>query len=185
MRPVSGVAKIVLSFFALMQVFLMVVLANGTSYPGRNLPAPLLNYANSISLNTPWNFFSPDPAHTMYLRAVIRFEDSEGNWLQEPKEFYLPSDRTKIIVDSGERRFLYAMRYLVISPVQIEAVLIPYLCRQNPGASSVYVEHILQPIPNLDKAQFFTKYPEEDFESSSLWSRNQTQQAEGRCDREL
>lgn len=159
----------------------MVVLGNGGSYLGRSLQSVLLPYGNSIGINTPWNFFSPDPAHTMYIRAVIRYQDTDGTLIKDSAEFYLPKDKEKIVIDSGERRFLYAMRFLMISPLQIETILIPYLCKVYPGATSVYVEHLLEKIPPLDAAHFMTSYKRgEDNEDGGATGK--INQAEGRCE---
>ncbi|MFN7454664.1 MAG: hypothetical protein ACK5RO_08385 [Pseudobdellovibrionaceae bacterium] len=146
-------SKLLLSLFLIYHVITMVVLANGSSYLGRSLGPWLTPYANSLGLNTTWNFFSPDPAHTMYLRVVVRFLDAFGVEQKESIEFYVPPGKEKISLDSGERRFLYTMRFMLLDPRRLETVIAPYFCREFPEASEIFIEHILEKIPNLDSAQ--------------------------------
>ncbi len=126
---------------------------NGSSYLGRSLASYFMPYANSLGLNTTWNFFSPDPAHTMFLKYNIRFEDANGNDLREPLDGFFPPEKEKIVTDSSKRRFLYALRFFLLDTSRMKTILGPWLCRQNPGSSVITMEQILEPIPNLDKAR--------------------------------
>jgi hypothetical protein len=113
-------------------------------------------YANQIGLNANWNFFSPDPAHMMYQRVVIKFEDSDGNDLKDPIEFvYPPEDSRDFVFNPAKRRFFYAMRYLMLDPSKIHSVIGPYYCNNNPGSSAVFIEHKVIPIPDLQLAYRF------------------------------
>lgn len=143
--------KILFSIFILFHLAVIIIFPNGSSYLGR-ASTLLVPYANILGLNTTWNFFSPDPAHTMFLKYSIRFEDADGNELREPLDGFIPPEKEQIAVDSSKRRFLYAVRFLILDTNRMKVILGPWLCRQNPGASHVKMEQMLEPIPNLDKA---------------------------------
>jgi hypothetical protein len=138
--------RILLSIFICYQLLAVLVLANGGSYLGRRLDRWITPYGNLFGFNTTWNFFAPDPAHTMYIHYYVHFEDSS----KEPLEGYIPPEKEKIVIDSSKRRFLYAMRFMIIDEKRLKVILGPFLCRQHEGAASVHVENILEPIPNLD-----------------------------------
>lgn len=145
--------RVILSFFIVYHLTVIVVLANGSSFLGRTLDPWITAYGNFLGFNMTWNFFAPDPAHTMFIHYNIRFEDSDGKELQEPLDGYIPPEKEKIVIQSSQRRFLYAMRRLILDEKSIKAILGPFLCRDHPGASSVHIEHILEPIANLDQSR--------------------------------
>lgn len=128
------------------------ILPNGGSFIGRHMPAFLIEYANIIGANTSWNFFSPNPAQTMYLQYKVRFEDEQGNETKESVEGFLPPEKEKVVIDSSRRRFLYAMRFLLLDPNRLETLFEPWLCREFPGASSISVRSVQENLPTLDHA---------------------------------
>lgn len=166
MKPQSKTwLQALLSLFVVFHLSVMVVLANGSSFFGRSFQAVIVPYGNLISLNTTWNFFSPDPAHTMYLRYFVEFLDSDGNELQEPIEGFVPPDKEKISIDSSERRFLYAMRFLIIDQSRMETLLGPWLCKRYAGATFVSMEQSWRRIPSLDEARASEKFELKDEET--------------------
>lgn len=147
----TSTLKAIISIFLIFHLMTIVVMANGGSYLGRKLSF-LVPYANSIGLNTTWNFFSPDPAHTMYFRSIVYFEDENGENIKDPEEEYFPPERTNVVIDGTKRRLLYAMRFLMIDTVRIEMLLGPWLCRSHPGSTSLTIEQTIETIPPLDRA---------------------------------
>jgi hypothetical protein len=144
----KSAAKVLLSFFILFQVSAMLVLANNSSFLARKTEKIFFGWGNLIGLNTTWNFFSPDPAHTMYFRILLRFKDPE----KEFEEFYIPEETDRISLESSKRRFLYAVRYMLLSPDRIQKFLGPYFCRAYSDVDVVSVEPIFEMIPSLDRA---------------------------------
>lgn len=141
--------RILLSVFICYQLLAAIVLANGSSFLGRAMDPWIRTYANLFAFNVTWNFFAPDPAHTMYIHYFVHFDDES----QEPFEGYIPPEKEQIVIDSSRRRFLYAMRFMIIDENRLKVILGPFLCRQHPGASMVRITNILEPIPNLDVSQ--------------------------------
>ena len=128
---------------------MVAVLANSASYLGRALDPWIAPYANLFAFNVTWNFFAPDPAHTMFIEYYVHFDDSSI----EPLQGFIPPEKEQIVVDSSKRRFLYAMRFMIVDEKRLKTILGPYLCRKHPGASNVHIKNILEPIPNLDSSQ--------------------------------
>jgi hypothetical protein len=141
-----------LSLFILFHLAVIVIMANGGSYLGRSFQAQLLPYANSLGLNATWNFFSPDPAHTMFYKYRVFFEDELGNETQPTIEGFFPPEKTHVVIDSSKRRLLYSMRFLTIDPSRIRSLMGPWLCKQHTGARRVRIEYVVEQIPLLDTA---------------------------------
>jgi hypothetical protein len=131
-------------------VSMMIILGNGSSFMGRHLSRIYLPVANSIGLNTTWNFFSPDPAHTMYLKYRVLFLDEYNNDKKEPIESYFPENALENNFWLHHRRLGYVMRFLSADQSRIEKFLIPWVCKKNPEATHVQTELLLYRIPALD-----------------------------------
>ena len=146
------VLKVLLSVWILYHLAVIVILPNAGSFLARQGTNLLIPYGNTLGLNASWNFFSPDPAHTMYLAYRVRFDDENGNEVKEPLEGFLPPEKDQIVLDSSKRRLLYAMRFLVLDPNRLNLLMGPWLCRQHPGASEIAITHVVEAIPTLDVA---------------------------------
>ncbi|WP_415061440.1 hypothetical protein [Bdellovibrio sp.] len=151
MKKVKLLFKTLLSLWIVYNIFTMMVMPNVGAYFGRTTSRFIVPYANSIGLNASWNFFSPDPAHTMYIRYLIRYQDPEGNEVKEPIEGFFPAEKNKGVLSGERKRELYVMRFMVIDPKRLRLLFGPWLCRQYPGATSVEMEHVVETVPTLDQ----------------------------------
>jgi hypothetical protein len=142
--------SIFLGFIFVYLVSMMIVLGNGSSFLGRYLGEFYTPVANSIGLNTTWNFFSPDPAHTMYLKYRVLFQDEYGNETQDAIEKYFPEDSLENNFWPHRRRLSYVMRFLAMDSARLEKFLVPWICNEHPKATSVQTEMIFFRIPALD-----------------------------------
>ncbi len=141
--------KLFLSVLVIYILLMAFTMPNGTSFLGRWLGNIILPVSNQMGFTVNWNFFAPDPAQTMYISYVVNFKDES----QEPYQGYIPPQKKEIVIDTSERRLLYAMRFMIIDEKRLSLILGPYLCRQNQGARSIYIRSILEPILNLDAAR--------------------------------
>lgn len=131
---------------------MMIVLGNGSSFLGHYLAEYYTPVANMVGLNTTWNFFSPDPAHTMYLRYTVHFEDEYGNPKQEAIQSLYPPEETNRDFATHIRRLSYQMRFLVASSEHIKKYFVPWICQKYPGATRIQTDVLLSRIPNLEVA---------------------------------
>jgi hypothetical protein len=154
-RGLGFFLKIFFSLWIVFHLLVMVLMPNTMSYPGRTLAAVVRPYAAVLGLNAFWNFFSPDPAHTMYLKFTLYNEDSEGNSLTPEREMFLPSQKDGGILDLGKRRELYAMRFMLLDPSRVDAILGPWLCRHYGPVTEIRIEHVVNSVPTLDEAVLF------------------------------
>jgi hypothetical protein len=143
--------KIILSVWIVYNVITLVVMPNAGSFLGRKFGTWLSPYANVVGLNASWNFFSPDPAHTMYIKYYVEFLNSEGENLQEPVIGYFPAEKNQGVMDINRRRELYVMRFMLIGPNRLQALFAPWLCRKYKGASSVHIEEVIETVAPLDE----------------------------------
>ena len=147
--------KILASFWAVFNIFVSLVMPNVGAYFGRVTASFVTPYANTIGLNASWNFFSPDPAHTMYIRYTVYFYDDFGNEIRPTIEGFFPKEKNKSITSDLNKRDLYAMRFMVIEPKRLRVLFGPWLCRKYEGASSINMEHVVETVPPLDEVVTF------------------------------
>jgi hypothetical protein len=142
--------KIICSLWLIFHLTCIFVLPNGGGFLGRYIQSYLLPYANAIGVNTTWNFYSPDPANTMYFSYTAHYESPTGEELKPSVEEFLPPEQSEIVTDSSKRRLLYAMRYLALNPGSLKVIMAPWICREHEGATRVSIHHVIERIPNLD-----------------------------------
>lgn len=143
--------KALASLWIVYNILTMLVMPNVGAYFGRSVSSFIIPYANTVGLNASWNFFSPDPAHTMYIHYTVQYLDEEGSETKEAVEGYFPRERDKGISEDSRKRDLYAMRFMVIEPKRLRVLMGPWLCRQYPGATSVRMEHVIETVPPLEQ----------------------------------
>ncbi len=155
MKKAKPILKAFLSLWVVFNIAVIVVMPNVSSYFGRLSSRFLAPYANIVGLNAGWNFFSPDPAHTMYIHYMVYFANpdplSEADE-KEPFEGFFPMEKNKGIGPMTRQRELYVMRFMVINRTHMKYLLGPWLCRQHPGASSVDMEPVIETVAPLDQA---------------------------------
>jgi len=130
---------------------MMIVMGNGSSFLGRYLGQYYFAVANTVGVNTTWNFFSPDPAHIMYIHYIIHFDDDYGNPTKESKEYFYPEQKDGSDFAINVRRHNYMMRFIAIDNNRVNSFFVPWVCKQNPGATTVQFGLVLTRIPSLDK----------------------------------
>lgn len=143
--------KILLSVWIVYNLITLVVMPNAGSFLGRKFGAWLGPYANVVGLNASWNFFSPDPAHTMYIKYYVEFLNADGEEVKEPITGYFPQEKNQGVMDITRRRELYVMRFMMIGANRLQALFAPWLCRQYPGATSVHIEQVIETVAPLDE----------------------------------
>lgn len=114
-------------------------------------------YANLLGLNTPWNFFSPDPAQIVVLEYwVQRADDPNGENLERQQ---IPANTKQFIYDGTQRRVWYGLRAITATRDRIEGAWLPYVCAKHPGAKEVRLRIVVAVVPNLDRARVDSDTP--------------------------
>ncbi|RYZ68324.1 MAG: hypothetical protein EOP09_09645 [Proteobacteria bacterium] len=150
-KPFRIFLKTVASLWILYHLFVIIVMPNAGSFVGRVFQSYITPYSNTLGFSSAWNFFSPDPAHTMYVHYFVYFTNEDGDELKESIEGYFPKEKNKGTFDPRLRRDFYLMHFLLLNPNRVGTLLVPYLCRSNPGASFVKAEFVVETIPPLDQ----------------------------------
>lgn len=109
-------------------------------------------YINFVAMNASWQFFSPDPANVMYLEYGVFFEDDEGQEVKESIRGFYPEGKISVGLESIERRFLYATRFMYLDLSRLEKIFLPWLCRSHQGANRVFLKPYIEKIPTLEAA---------------------------------
>lgn len=155
-------AKFLISLWLVYHLFIILLFPNTQSLLSRKLDRFLLPYANTLNMNTPWQFFSPFPGPKFYIEyEVSSTQTSESGEIQvEGKRyFYPPESHTEPDWDNFRRR-LYSARFVAMDPNRLKEVFIPWVCRQHPDATMVSAEVIMAPVPNIEKAHSYSRIAE-------------------------
>ncbi|MFS4459907.1 hypothetical protein [Bdellovibrio sp. HCB2-146] len=151
MKKAALILKTLLSLWIVYHIIVIVIMPNAGGYLGRVTSRYIAPYANIFGVNVGWNFFSPDPAHTMYIRYMVYFNNDSGEDEKEPIEGYFPAQKNQRNDSIFNSRELYVMRFMIINPKHLKYLFGPWLCRQYPGATSVDMEHVIETVPFLDQ----------------------------------
>lgn len=171
-------------------IFVMLVMPNVGAYFGRVTANVVTPYANTVGLNAGWNFFSPEPAHPMYLKYTVYYPEAEiqegesSSEEREPVEGFFPVQNDKRNVPNITHKREWAlMRYMVLDAKRLRLLMGPWLCRQYPGAASIAMEHVIETIPFLDQAVRFQDESVKDL-SKEVQSVRETVSCQGGMDEE-
>ncbi|WP_413581557.1 hypothetical protein [Bdellovibrio sp. HCB288] len=155
MAKVKPLLKILASVWIVYNIAALMVMPNVSSYFGRVASKYVGPYANLVGLNAGWNFFSPDPAHPMYLKVSVNYPANEDGSYRDPLfTTYPPPDEENKVAGLTRKREWAVMRFMVIDPRRLRQIFGPWLCRQYPGAESIDMEHVVETLPLLDEAAF-------------------------------
>nr|BFD62980.1 hypothetical protein BdHM001_16610 [Bdellovibrio sp. HM001] len=190
MKKVKLLFKALLSLWIVYNIFVMLVMPNVGAYFGRVTANVVTPYANTVGLNAGWNFFSPEPAHPMYLKYTVYYPESEnleGETSQEEREpvegfFPIQNDKRNVPNITHKREWAL-MRYMVLDAKRLRLLMGPWLCRQYPGAASIDMEHVIETIPFLDQAVRFQEESVKDL-SKEVQSVRESVSCQGGMDEE-
>jgi hypothetical protein len=136
--------KIGLSLYILYHLYGVALAPNSQTYLGLRSAPFVEAYLGTFEFMSTWGFFAPEPGPPpIYVEWTLL--DKNGNSLQEDR--FPPSPDTFFIRERQNRRNSI-VRFLSVDDTRIEKTLIPYLCRQNPGAVSVRTWRIAYSIPS-------------------------------------
>lgn len=148
--------KVVLSVFLLYHLCAVLLLPMGSGLMIRELGRFFIPYANTLGLNTTWQFFSPGPSPIFYLEySYVYAEDedeSDGGYHRHESEvMFLPERRVGFGISDFYSRRLYSMRFLALNPERIQQYLAPWLCRQDRRAQTVTLRQRFEHVENVEK----------------------------------
>jgi hypothetical protein len=145
----SRFLRFALSIFLLYHLAVITVMPNPSSLLGRRFSRYLTDYANTLGINTTWQFFSPGPAPVFYLEYDVETSDVEA----EAKSFQLPEKRRASYYDELYNRTLYSMRFFVLAPIEtFERYFVRFLCKQHPEAEALSIRTVGEPVKNIERA---------------------------------
>lgn len=146
----SRFLRFIISVFLLYHLAVVLIMPNPGSLLGRKFSRYLTDYANTLGINTTWQFFSPGPAPVFYLEYDVESEDLDA----ETPSFQIPPKRRASYYDEFYNRTLYSMRFFVLAPVEtFERFFVRWLCKQHPEAVSLAIRTVGEPVKNIERAQ--------------------------------
>jgi len=154
----KGSLKILVSLWILYHLVGILIMPSPQSILVKNWAWLFRPYLNSLTINTTWNLFSPDPGTASYL-LVNLISDQEETGL---RSFTWPRAADKFEHDFRYRREWYMTRYLLADENRVHRFLIPWLCRKNLDVQDVQLQLFSTFHPSLEVASTMREYIPED-----------------------
>lgn len=147
-----------LSVFLVYHLSAVLILPMGSGIIIRELGGYVNRYANQLGFNTTWQFFSPGPSPTFYLEYSYGYpEGADLSAAEDPFEIHwLPERRKGFAWSDFYNRRLYSMRFMALDSDRTRKYLAPFLCRQNPMASTVTMRSVFERVDSVEKARVGT-----------------------------
>ena len=162
------IVKVFLSLFVLYHLSMIFISPHIMSLAHETLMPYFSPYASTLSLNTSWNFYAPNPAYYHYLTyEVIDSKSKVGDFRWPPKR-----KESKLIYLNHNRLIYHARFFIMAGPQNIRRYFIPYLCRLHPSATEITLKIILENRPHFKKAKTFksTFFSANNQDNMKMWS---------------
>lgn len=160
----------------------MLIVANPDSIPSRRASNLMFYYANTLGLNTTWQFFSPNPMGERYLEYEVHYDDEwadslnsnsqphseesadEGMELEGEGErggkwthhYWPPRHHVKMSQEIKNRIFSHSV-HSTLNETLAEDIFIPWVCRKHPKARSISLKAETKSLPSIEVAQINKK----------------------------
>lgn len=142
-------AKILLSGYVLYHLAAMMVLPNAGSILERRYGFLFYPYANTILLNTSWQFFSPNPSSSRYLQYELVIDSAEADY----KTYFWPPESSDGLFFENYNRRVYHSLLTTFTPDLTQRFLIDYLCRKHAQAQSIVLYQMNRVLPSIERAE--------------------------------
>ena len=132
-QKIRFIAKLFLSLFVLYHLFMIFISPHIRSLAHKKFMPFFAPYANTFSLNTSWNFYTPNPNYYYYFSYdVMDLKSKAGSFRWPPKR-----KESKRIYLNHNRLIHHARFFITAGPRNIRRYFIPYLCHLHPSARKI------------------------------------------------
>ena len=143
--------KFFLSLCVLYHLAMILVTPHRMSMIHERLMPYFSSYAHTLSLNTGWDFYAPNPSHYYYFEyEVIDSKDKVGTFRWPPSR-----KESKRIYLNHNRLIYHSRFFMVLGKEHIRRHFLPYLCSLHSEATEITIKAILEDRPHFKKAKVF------------------------------
>lgn len=143
----TRITKALLSAWLLFHLLVILIIPNEQSYFAHAYRALWFPYANTIGLNSFWQFFSPDPGPGMFIRYELK---KDGERLTKD---YFPKHDPSYFERLNYIRIVTSTRSIAKNPEALRRIFSRKLCALRPEATSVEIELLSLKIPSLEEVR--------------------------------
>lgn len=141
------VFRISLSAFIVFHLFCALVIPNRGNGPADGVMKAVEVYTNLSGFWSTWGFFAPNPGPQMQIEYQLF--DKKGELVKSSAWPELVTGLSR--PDRNIRRISSAQYMILAHPEAAQSMLIPYLCRQNPGIGAVRLTSAVASFPKLSE----------------------------------
>ena len=167
-KKIQFVSKLLLSLFVLYHLSMIFISPHIMSIAHEKLMPYFDTYASTLSLNTNWDFYAPNPTYYYYYQyEVIDSRSKVGDFRWPPKR-----KESKLIYLNHNRLIYHTRFFIMAGPRNVRRYFMPYLCRLHPLATEITLKIMLEDRPHFKKAKTFKSdfFVADNPEHMKLWS---------------
>jgi hypothetical protein len=139
--------RVSLSIFVVFHLFCALTVSNRGSSPTNSVMKVVEAYTSFSGFWSTWGFFAPNPGPQMQIEYQLL--DTSGNLV---KSSVWPELVTGLSRPDRNIRRISSAQYMVLAhPEAAPNMLIPFLCRQNPGIGSVRLTSAVASFPKVSE----------------------------------
>ena len=143
--------KVFLSLCIFYHLAMIFIIPHRMSMVYERLMPYFSSYANTLALNTTWDFYAPNPSHYYYFEyAVIDLRDKVSTFRWPPSRV-----ESKRIYLNHNRLIYHSRFFMILGKQPIRKHFLPYLCSLHPEATEITIKAILEDRPHFKKAKVF------------------------------
>lgn len=141
--------KGLLSVYLLYHFSASLVLPNPRSYIEQHFGFLFYPYSSTLGINTPWQFFSPNPSRNVWYEYETVFENQENDLIPHR---WPPDPNTSKMLTPNHMRLVYHSRFSTSSEERKLQFFANYFCRIHPGATAISLKTFVEEPPTMELA---------------------------------
>ncbi len=149
--------KGLLSLFLLYHYSASLILPNQRSYIEQHFGFLFYPYSSTLGLNTPWQFFSPNPSRNVWYEYEVVYDHNDVGGEQKKIEDgsmiyrWPPGSEKSNMLLPNHMRLVYHSRFSTSSEERKLLFFANYFCRKHKGAQAISLKTYAEEPPTLEK----------------------------------
>ncbi|MCB0407118.1 MAG: hypothetical protein KDD34_02875 [Bdellovibrionales bacterium] len=148
----AQLAQLIFSLFLVYHLMAILIMPNPGSYVERHFGFLFYGYTSTLGINTPWQFFSPNPATKMFYEYEIIENEGSDSLTQTYR--WPPEKNHTNMIGANYKRLIYHSWYTTSSEERKSKFLMNYLCRKHPSAISISLKSFSEKVPPMERFRF-------------------------------
>lgn len=140
--------KIIVSLWIVYHLAMILIIPNRSSMANESFRPYFISYAQSLSMNSAWAYYAPNPITYFYFQYEVIKKQSVETYRWPPSR-----TESKRILFNHKRFITHSLFFWKIGAEHIRKHFLPYLCRLHPLAEEIAIKIIYENRSHFKKAK--------------------------------